>query len=152
MAKALGNGLPIGAMMTRADIAAAFTPGSHASTFGGNPVAAAAAVAVLKIMLADGFLQEVQAKGQYFREELTKLGERFPTIIASVRGMGLLLGAVLTEEGATHGPTIVIKMFDRGFLMNFAGNVALRFVPPLIVSKEEIDTLIVALGTVLAEL
>jgi len=152
MAKALGNGLPIGAMMTRADIAAAFTPGSHASTFGGNPVAAAAAVAVLKIMLADGFLQEVQAKGQYFREELTKLGERFPTIIASVRGMGLLLGAVLTEEGATHGPTIVTKMFDRGFLMNFAGNVALRFVPPLIVSKEEIDTLIVALGTVLAEL
>jgi len=152
MAKALGNGLPIGAMMTRADIAAAFTPGSHASTFGGNPVAAAAAVAVLKVMLADGFLQEVQAKGQYFREELTKLGERFPTIIASVRGMGLLLGAVLTEEGATHGPTIVTKMFDRGFLMNFAGNVALRFVPPLIVSKEEIDTLIVALGTVLAEL
>ena len=152
MAKALGNGLPIGAMMTRADIAAAFTPGSHASTFGGNPVAAAAAVAVLKIMLADGFLQEVQAKGQYFREELTKLGERFPTIIASVRGMGLLLGAVLTEEGVTHGPTIVSKMFDRGFLMNFAGNVALRFVPPLIVSKEEIDTLIVALGTVLAEL
>jgi len=152
MAKALGNGLPIGAMMTRADIAAAFTPGSHASTFGGNPVAAAAAVAVLKIMLADGFLQEVQAKGQYFREELTKLGERFPTIIASVRGMGLLLGAVLTEEGATHGPTIVSKMFDRGFLMNFAGNVALRFVPPLIVSKEEIDTLIIALGTVLAEL
>ncbi len=152
MAKALGNGLPIGAMMTRADIAAAFTPGSHASTFGGNPVAAAAAVAVLKVMLADGFLQEVQAKGQYFREELTKLGERFPTIIASVRGMGLLLGAVLTEEGATHGPTIVTKMFDRGFLVNFAGNVALRFVPPLIVSKEEIDTLIIALGTVLAEL
>ena len=152
MAKALGNGLPIGAMMTRADIAAAFTPGSHASTFGGNPVAAAAAVAVLNIMLADGFFPEVRAKGQYFREELAKLGERFPTIIASVRGMGLLLGAVLTEEGATHGPTIVTKMFDRGFLMNFAGNVALRFVPPLIVSKEEIDILIVALGTVLAEL
>ena len=152
MAKALGNGLPIGAMMTRADIAAAFTPGSHASTFGGNPVAAAAAVAVLEIMLADGFLPEVQAKGQYFREELAKLAERFPTIIASVRGMGLLLGAVLTEEGATHGPTIVNKMFDKGFLMNFAGNVALRFVPPLIVSKEEIDILVAALGTVLAEL
>ena len=152
MAKALGNGLPIGAMMTRADIAAAFTPGSHASTFGGNPVAAAAAVAVLEIMLADGFLPEVQAKGQYFREELAKLAERFPTIIASVRGMGLLLGAVLTEEGATHGPTIVGKMFDRGFLMNFAGNVALRFVPPLIVSKEEIDILVAALGTVLTEL
>ena len=152
MAKALGNGLPIGAMMTRADIAAAFTPGSHASTFGGNPVSAAAAVAVLEIMLADSFLPEVQAKGLYFRKELAKLAERFPTIIASVRGMGLLLGAVLTEEGTTHGPTIITKMFDRGFLMNFAGNVALRFVPPLIVSKEEIDILVAALGTVLAEL
>ncbi len=66
--------------------------------------------------------------------------------------MGLLLGAVLTEQGTTHGPAIVTKMFERGFLMNFAGNVALRFVPPLIVSTEEIDTLIAALAEVLAEL
>lgn len=152
MAKALGNGLPIGAMMTRADIAAAFTPGSHASTFGGNPVAAAAAVTVLEIMLAEGFLSEVQHKGWYFREKLIGLAERFPAIIDSVRGMGLLLGAVLTEQGATHGPTIVNRMFERGFLMNFAGNVALRFVPPLIVTTEEIDELIAALGDVLAEL
>ncbi len=152
MAKALGNGLPIGAMMTRADIAAAFTPGSHASTFGGNPVASAAAVAVLSVMLADGFLPDVQGKGAYFREQLTQLSERFPAIIGSVRGMGLLLGAVLTEPGATHGPTIVTKMFERGFLMNFAGNVALRFAPPLIVSIKEIDTLIMALTEVLTEL
>ena len=152
MAKALGNGLPIGAMMTRADIAAAFTPGSHASTFGGNPVASAAAVAVLSVMLADGFLPEVQRKGAYFHGQLARLAERFPAIIGSVRGMGLLLGAVLTEQGVTHGQTIVTKMFDQGFLMNFAGNVALRFVPPLIVSTEEIDTLIAALGEVLAEL
>jgi len=152
MAKALGNGLPIGAMMTRADIAAAFTPGTHASTFGGNPVASAAAVTVLEIMLADGFLPEVQRKGAYFHGQLTRLAERFPALIGSVRGMGLLLGAVLTESGATHGPTIVTKMFERGFLMNFAGNVALRFVPPLIVATEEIDSLVAALGEVLAEL
>lgn len=152
MAKALGNGLPIGAMMTRADIAAAFTPGTHASTFGGNPVASAAAVATLEVMLADGFLPEVQRKGAYFQEQLTRLAERFPALIGSVRGMGLLLGAVLTEQGATYGSTIVTKMFERGFLMNFAGNVALRFVPPLIVSTEEIDTLVAALGEVLAEL
>ena len=152
MAKALGNGLPIGAMMTRADIAAAFTPGSHASTFGGNPVASAAAVAVLSVMLADGFLPEVQRKGVYFKEQLMRLAERFPAIIGSVRGMGLLLGAVLTEQGATHGQAIVAKMFERGFLMNFAGNVALRFVPPLIVSTEEIDILVAALGGVLAEI
>jgi acetylornithine aminotransferase/acetylornithine/N-succinyldiaminopimelate aminotransferase len=151
MAKALGNGLPIGAMITRADIAAAFTPGTHASTFGGNPVASAAAVAVLSVMLADGFLPEVRRKGAYFQGELKKLAERFPALIGSVRGMGMLLGAVLTEQGASHGPAIVTKMFERGFLMNFAGNVALRFVPPLIVSTEEIDILIAALAEVLAE-
>lgn len=152
MAKALGNGLPIGAMMTRGDIAAAFTPGSHASTFGGNPVASAAAVAVLEVMLADGFLPEVQRKGTYFQGQLMRLAERFPALIASVRGMGLLLGAVLTEPGATHGQVIVTKMFERGFLINFAGNVALRFVPPLIVSTAEIDSLVAALGEVLAEI
>ena len=152
MAKALGNGLPIGAMMTRAEIAAAFTPGSHASTFGGNPVASAAAVAVLSVMLADGFLPEVQRKGIYFKEQLMRLAERFPALIGSVRGMGLLLGAVLTEQGAAHGQAIVTKMFERGFLMNFAGNVALRFVPPLIVSTEEIDILVATLGAVLAEI
>lgn len=152
MAKALGNGLPIGAMMTRAEIAAAFTPGTHASTFGGNPVASAAAVAVLSVMLADGFLPEVQRKGVYFQEQLMRLAERFPALIGSVRGMGLLLGAVLTEQGTPHGQAIVTKMFDRGFLVNFAGNVALRFVPPLIVSTEEIDVLVAALGAVLAEI
>lgn len=152
LAKALGNGLPIGAMMTRSEIAAAFTPGTHASTFGGNPVASAAAVAVLSVMLADGFLPEVRRKGAYLEGELTKLAERFPALIESVRGMGLLLGAVLTEQGTIHGPAIVTKMFERGFLMNFAGNIALRFVPPLIVSTEEIDTLIAALAEVLAEL
>lgn len=152
MAKALGNGLPIGAMMTRADIAASFTPGTHASTFGGNPVASAAAVATLRIMLADGFFAEVREKGAYFQAELGKLAARFPELVASVRGMGLLLGAVLTERGVANGGRIVGKMFDRGFLMNFAGNVALRFVPPLIVTRPEIDRLVAALAEVLGEI
>lgn len=152
MAKALGNGLPIGAMMTRAEIAASFTPGTHASTFGGNPVASAAAVATLKIMLADGFFAEVREKGAYFQTELGKLVARFPDLVASVRGMGLLVGAVLTEQGVTHGGTIVNKMFERGFLMNFAGNVALRFVPPLIVTRAEIDRVVAALAEVLSEI
>lgn len=151
MAKALGNGLPIGAMLTSAKIAAPFIPGTHASTFGGNPVASAAAVATLEIMLADGFLEGVRKKGDYFQAELNKLAKRFPTMISSARGMGLLIGAVLTEKGVVHGTEIVNKMFDRGFLMNFAGNVVLRFVPPLIVTKEEIDMLIAALAEVLAE-
>ena len=152
LAKALGNGLPIGAMLTKAGIAAAFTPGAHASTFGGNPVASAAAVAVLQVMLAEGFLAEVRRKGDYFRGELLGLAGRFPAIIGSVRGMGLLLGAVLTEQGMQHGSAIVAKMFERGFLMNFAGNVALRFAPPLIISTEEIDSLVTTLAEVLADL
>lgn len=152
MAKALGNGLPIGAMMTTTEIAAAFTPGTHASTFGGNPVASAAAVATLQIMLEDGFLAGVRQKGAYFQAELNKLAGRFPDLIGSVRGMGLLVGAVLTEKGVGQGAAIVTRMFERGFLMNFAGNVALRFVPPLIVTEEEIDRIVAALAEVLAEL
>ena len=151
MAKALGNGLPIGAMMTTEKIAASFTPGTHASTFGGNPVASAAAVATLEIMLADGFLEDVQEKGAYFQTELQKLVDRFPALLSGVRGMGMIIGAVLTKDAIVYGAEIVNKMFDRGFLMNFAGNVVLRFVPPLIVTKEEIDQLITALAEVLSE-
>lgn len=151
MAKALGNGLPIGGMLTTARIAESFVPGTHASTFGGNPVASAAAVATLQIMLSDGFLEGVRKKGEYFRTELAGLAERFPTLVSSVRGMGLLVGAVLTEQGITYGAEIVNKMFDRGFLMNFAGNVVLRFVPPLIVTEEEIDLLVAALAEVLSD-
>jgi acetylornithine/N-succinyldiaminopimelate aminotransferase len=151
MAKALANGLPIGAMLTSAKIAAPFIPGTHGSTFGGNPVASAAAVATLQIMLADGFLDGVKKKGEYFQAELNKLAEQFPALISSARGMGLLVGAVLTEQGVAHGTEIVNKMFARGLLMNFAGNVALRFVPPLIVTKEEIDMLVAELAEVLSE-
>lgn len=151
-AKGLGNGLPIGAMLTREEIAAAFTPGTHASTFGGNPVASAAAVATLEVLLAQGFLDRVRESGLYLRQRLGELAERFPQLIAEVRGMGLLLGAVLTEAGAAQGTTIVNKMFDRGFLLNFAGGVALRLAPPLVVEREEIDTMVTALGEVLAGL
>ena len=148
--KALGNGLPIGAMITTDKIGAAFTPGSHASTFGGNPVASAAAAATLKVILAEGFLEEVQAKGEYFQAELRALQGRFPAMIKGVRGMGLMVGAVLTEAAIPVGGEIVNRMFERGYIMNFAGNVVLRFVPPLIVSREEIDRFLKALGEVLA--
>jgi acetylornithine aminotransferase/acetylornithine/N-succinyldiaminopimelate aminotransferase len=152
MAKALGNGLPIGAMMTSSEIAASFVPGTHASTFGGNPVAAAAAVATLKVMLADGFLAGVIEKGEYFKAALKKLVGQFPAFVSGVRGMGLLVGAVLTDEGITLGSDIVNRMFEKGFLMNFAGNVVLRFAPPLIISHEEIDMLVAGLTEVLSEL
>ena len=151
VAKALGNGLPIGAMMTTDSVAAAFVPGTHASTFGGNPVAAAAAVASLQTILADGFLPAVQRRGQYFQRQLQKLTERYPDLVDGVRGMGLILGLVLTEKGVALGSEIVSGMFARGFLCNFAGNAALRFVPPLIVSEGEIDRFVSALADLLAE-
>lgn len=151
LAKGLGNGLPIGAMLTSSQLAAAFVPGTHASTFGGNPVASAAAVAVLGVMLEDGFLPGVRERSLYFRGELEKLAERYPTIISRIRGLGMILGAVLTDAAVAVGTDIVNAMFAKGFLMNFAGNVALRFVPPLVVTTAEIDELILALDGVLAE-
>jgi acetylornithine aminotransferase/acetylornithine/N-succinyldiaminopimelate aminotransferase len=151
LAKALANGLPVGAMLTTSEIAASFSPGTHASTFGGNPVASAAAVATLNVMLEEDFFEGVRAKSDYFREELKKLADTYPALLSGVRGLGLILGAVLTEEGIAVGTDIVNKMFEKGFLMNFAGNLVLRFVPPLIVTEDEIDTLVTALGEVLAE-
>lgn len=152
LAKALGNGLPIGAMVTTKKIAAAFTPGSHASTFGGNPVASAAAVATMKVMLADGFLAEVRGKGQYLQEQLQALATRFPALATEVRGLGLIQGLVLTEAGVEKGGAIVTRMFEKGCLINFAGNVALRFLPPLIVSREEIDQMVQLLAEVFGEI
>lgn len=152
LAKALANGLPIGAMLTRAQIAAAFTPGTHASTFGGNPVAAAAGVAVLNTMLAPGFFDTVRERSSSFVQQLEGLAERFPQFCGEVRGQGMLLGLVLTDQGIHHGPEIVRQMFERGILINFAGMQALRFIPPLIVSQEEIDRVVVELGQVLAGL
>ena len=142
LAKALGNGLPIGAMLTTEAIAASLVPGTHASTFGGNPVAAAAAVEVLKIMLADGFMESVQEKSRYFINKLEEVAQKYSQLATGVRGRGLLLGLMLTDKGIEQGMHIVQKMFEDGGLINFAGNKVLRFVPPLIVSTEEIDVMI----------
>jgi acetylornithine aminotransferase/acetylornithine/N-succinyldiaminopimelate aminotransferase len=149
LAKALGNGLPIGAMLTREEIASSFTVGTHASTFGGNPVAAAAGVAVLKTMLADGFFASLAERSDYFVKQLEQIAVRFPFLTSGVRGRGMLLGLVLTEKGIEHGMDIVQQLFERGMLINFAGMQVLRFVPPLIVEKEEIDKLIEQMAIVL---
>ncbi len=151
LAKALGNGLPIGAMLTTEALAKALVPGTHASTFGGNPVTAAAAVATTKVMLEEGFLTGVREKGEYLNTQLEKLIPQFPKTLSGARGLGMIRALVLTEAGQEKGAEIVTKMFERGYLINFAGNVALRFVPPLIVSKEEIDELVQGLFEVLKE-
>jgi acetylornithine aminotransferase/acetylornithine/N-succinyldiaminopimelate aminotransferase len=150
LAKALGNGLPVGAMLTRSDIASSFTVGTHASTFGGNPVAAAAGVAVLKTMLADDFFDTVQEMSAYFIQRLEDVAAEFPQLCSGVRGSGMLLALVLTEKGIEHGTEIVQQLFERGCLINFAGMRVLRFIPPLTVSREDIDLLIEQLKIVLS--
>jgi acetylornithine aminotransferase/acetylornithine/N-succinyldiaminopimelate aminotransferase len=152
LAKALANGLPIGAMLTSTKIAAAFTPGTHASTFGGNPVAAAAGVAVLKTMLADGFFADLHERSSYLIQRLEAIAARFPQLCTGVRGRGMLLGLTLTDKGIEYGPEIVRRMFAHGLLINFAGMQALRFIPPLTVSREDIDQVIAGLADVLGEM
>jgi acetylornithine/N-succinyldiaminopimelate aminotransferase len=149
-AKALGNGLPIGALLTTAKAGAAFEPGDHASTFGGNPVACAAAVVTLQTMLSEGFLAEVREKGAYLASELNQVAVRHGALVEGVRGLGLIQGLVLRPEAVGHGPAVVNRLFEQGVLLNFAGNISLRCLPPLVVSKAEIDTFIRVLDLVLA--
>ncbi len=150
LAKAIGNGLPLGAMLTTNKIAAAFTPGSHASTFGGNPVACAAGVAVMETMLKPGFFEQVQKTGEYLSAGLARLTEQFPHLATGVRGAGLIQALVLTPAGCEQGADIVNQLFRRGVLANFAGNNVLRFIPPLIVSEAEIDKMLTVLSLVLS--
>lgn len=149
LAKALGNGLPIGVMLATSQ-AAVFAPGDHASTFGGNPVVCAGALAVMQALLAPGFLDEVREKGEYLAARLQDLVSRYPHLATEVRGLGLIRGLVLTPAGVSRGGDIVNELFQRAILVNFAGNTALRFIPPLVVTHEEIDIMIRELDQVLA--
>lgn len=152
IAKALGNGLPIGAMLTTETIAASFAPGDHASTFGGNPIGCAAALVVMETLLTDGFLAGVSNRGQYLAAQLQTLVTKYPRIAKSVRGTGLIQGLVLTEEAIPRGGDLVMALFNKGLLLNFAGNVVLRCIPPLVVTNEEIDEMITLLDEVFSEL
>jgi predicted acetylornithine/succinylornithine family transaminase len=134
LAKALGGGLPIGAMCTTTAIAAVLTPGSHASTFGGNPVACAAAAAAVRALADPALLEHVRAVGSHFRARLEALaGPRGP--IRQVRGMGLMLGAELDRPGAP----IVERCLADGLLINCTAERVLRFVPPLVLTRDQAD-------------
>jgi acetylornithine/N-succinyldiaminopimelate aminotransferase len=147
LAKALANGLPMGAMLAKEEVAASFTPGSHASTFGGTPLVAAAALRVVKLLVEDGVIRNGELAGQYFKNRLLDLKSKYP-FIREVRGKGLLLGLDLDREGAP----IVKACMDRGFLINCTQEHILRFIPPLIIKEEEIDSLIVCLNSLFEEM
>ena len=146
LAKALANGLPIGAMLAKEKIAAAFGIGSHASTFGGTPIVTAVALEVCKMLVEDKVIENGRAAGVYFKEKLNELKAHHP-IIEDVRGLGLLLGMKLKIDGRP----LVNQCMESGFLINCIQEKILRFIPPLIISTAEIDQLVKCLDQVLTQ-
>ncbi|MEG6616942.1 acetylornithine transaminase [Peptococcaceae bacterium 1198_IL3148] len=134
LAKALGNGFPVGAMLAKEQVAAAFKPGDHASTFGGNPLAATAALATVQVLLDEGVMENAQQMGQYFKDKLKFLAGKYQQI-KEIRGAGLMIGVELTVEGKE----IVNRCRQQGLLINCANNNVLRFLPPLIIKQADID-------------
>jgi acetylornithine aminotransferase len=146
LAKALGNGVPIGAMGCTDKVATGFSVGSHASTFGGNPLSTAAALAVITTMVETGLPQQAAQTGEYFLNNLRALKPKYKCI-ADVRGQGLMVGVELTTPA---GPTIG-RMLSAGIICGPAGPNVIRFVPPLIVTKEQVDRVVATLDTALQE-
>jgi acetylornithine/N-succinyldiaminopimelate aminotransferase len=145
LAKALGNGLPIGAMLAREELNDSLGPGTHATTFGGSPLITSGALALVKSLLNDGWIDHARDMGNYFRERLLDLQGKY-SYIREVRGLGLILGLLL-ERG---GSEIVNACADKGFLINCVQERVLRFVPPLIVGENEIDRLVNCLDEIFA--
>jgi predicted acetylornithine/succinylornithine family transaminase len=145
LAKALGGGLPLGAMLAREDVANSFGPGSHASTFGGNPVCCAAGLAVMHALVNGGVLKNCVQMGKYFVKGLEALKKHFPCI-RQIRGKGLIIGVELDREGAK----IADACMQEGLLLNCTAAKVLRFVPPLTITKKEIDRGLAILEKVLA--
>lgn len=139
MAKALGNGFPIGCMGARPEVMNSFTPGDHASTFGGNPLGCKVGKKVIEIMEEKNLPQKVEEKGKYFKEKLRDLANNYD-MVEEVRGKGLMLGMLMDDEEKAE--KIVEEAREDGFLINCTSKRVLRFIPPLIVQKKHIDKLI----------
>lgn len=148
LAKPLGGGLPLGALIAKEEVASVFKPGDHGTTFGGNPVACAAALAFLEVLQQDNLVAKCAQKGDYFREKLETLRLKYPDLINEVRVIGLMVGLEVVKDG----PKIVQKMFEEGILINCTAEKVLRFLPPLIVKEQEIDLFISCLDKVMAEI
>ncbi len=135
LAKALGGGFPIGAVLATADAAAGMTPGSHGSTFGGNPLAVAAASAVLDVMLKPGFFEHVQKMSLLLKQKLASVVDRYPNVLSEVRGEGLLIGVKAVVPSAD----LVTALRAQKLLTVGAGDNVVRFLPPLIVTEAELE-------------
>lgn len=147
VAKPLGGGLPIGAILGNEVVANVFEPGVHGTTFGGNPVACAAGIAVLREIMEQGLMQNAERMGQLLKSKFLELQHEFPALIREVRGYGLMLGIDLTRDA----DPVVNAMRERHILINGTNQTVLRFLPPLIINEKHIDETIAALRVCLSE-
>ncbi|MCI9310369.1 MAG: aminotransferase class III-fold pyridoxal phosphate-dependent enzyme, partial [Lawsonibacter sp.] len=150
MAKALGSGVPIGAVCARGDAAKTLIPGTHGSTFAGGPLACGLAAATLDTMLNEGVMDQAAKTGEHFRAELRKMAENHPGAVKEVRGLGMINGVELTDNEI--GPKVVDKCFEQDVLINCTAGNVLRFIPPLIASEAECDIVVAAVDKALTEL
>lgn len=145
-AKGIGGGFPVAGFAAPERLAHVFKPGDHGGTFGGNPLACAAVYATLTTIKSEGLVDKVAEKGEYFKNELRKLQEKYPDKVTDVRGCGLMLGM----EVAGEGKPIVESCLANNVIVNCTAGNVIRIVPPLIISKEEIDIVVAALDKALA--
>ncbi len=145
-AKGIGGGFPVAGFAVPEHLAHVFKPGDHGGTFGGNPLACAAVYATLTTIKSEGLVDKVAEKGEYFKNELRKLQEKYPDKVTDVRGCGLMLGM----EVAGEGKPIVESCLANNVIVNCTAGNVIRIVPPLIISKEEIDIVVAALDKALA--
>ncbi|ANX02295.1 acetylornithine aminotransferase [Thermoclostridium stercorarium subsp. leptospartum DSM 9219] len=148
LAKALAGGFPIGALCAKEHVASAFEPGEHGSTFGGNPLACSAGLAVLSTIINEKLSDNAAEVGNYFFEKMDSLKNKFP-IISEVRGKGLMIGIEFAKPVAKQ---VNMKLFERRYLLGTSGENVLRILPPLIVTKEDMDGLINVLAEVLQDI
>lgn len=146
LAKGLGGGLPIGAILATAEAAAGFQPGDHGSTFGGNPVACAAALAVVQTIRQQGLADKARELGAYLAAQLRSLAEAHPQLVRGARGSGLMQGLDLLD----HAPAVLAGCHERGLLANVTAGTVLRLLPPLTVTRAEIDRAVTVIGQALA--
>jgi acetylornithine/N-succinyldiaminopimelate aminotransferase len=146
VAKALGGGMPIGAMLAKEDIMSAFGPGDHASTFGGNPVACAAASASVEVIMDDDLVKRSKEMGEYFRQKFEEVKSKY-SFVKDVRGKGLMIGVELDFPCQE----IVGRAREKGLLLNCAHGNVLRFTPPLNIERELIDQVVAGLGVIFSE-
>ncbi len=147
VAKAIGGGLPLGALITNKKYENVFEYGDHGSTFGGNPVACAAGLVVLDEVFRNGFVNQVASLGKYFKSELELIREKYPNKIVEVRGLGFMLGVELFEPCES----LVKEFREKGILINCTSEKVLRILPPLISTKENIDHFLNIFNEILSE-